>query len=99
MARTVLCFTAMIGFLLSCEAAGAPSMGEADVQAERLLWAVGGRDAWARISDLETRGVRYPTWISRPDGGWRVAMKTLAVNVAMSDDLFAPPRTLTAVDQ
>lgn len=67
MIRTVLCFTAMLGVWLnpaSAQAAAAP-MSEADIQAERLLWAVGSRPAWARLtstvvySQLYTPG--YPT--------------------------------------
>ena len=40
--------------------------------------------------ELEKRGIRYPMWVSRPDGSWRATLKSLAVNVKINEDLFAP---------
>jgi hypothetical protein len=40
--------------------------------------------------ELEKRGVRYPTWMSRPDGSWRVTLKSLAVNTRIDEELFRP---------
>ncbi|HEY0687367.1 MAG TPA: hypothetical protein VGD45_33860 [Steroidobacter sp.] len=41
--------------------------------------------------DVEQRGIRYPAWVSRPDGSWRAALKSLAVNVQMDEKLFTQP--------
>jgi hypothetical protein len=40
--------------------------------------------------ELEKRGIRYPTWVSRPDGSWRATLRSLAVNTPIDDKLFAP---------
>jgi hypothetical protein len=40
--------------------------------------------------ELEKRGVRYPMWMSRPDGSWRVTLKSLAVNARIDEELFTP---------
>jgi hypothetical protein len=40
--------------------------------------------------DLEKRGIRYPAWVSRPDGSWRATLKSLAVNSRIDEALFAP---------
>jgi hypothetical protein len=41
---------------------------------------------------LEGRGIRYPLWVSRPDGSWRAMLKSLAVNTQVDEQLFALPR-------
>ena len=40
--------------------------------------------------ELEKRGIRYPMWVSRPDGSWRATLKSLAVNIQIDEKLFAP---------
>jgi hypothetical protein len=40
--------------------------------------------------ELEKRGVRYPTWVSRPDGSWRATLKSLAVDTHIDEELFTP---------
>ena len=42
---------------------------------------------WDFIQD----GIRHPTWTSSADGTWRAALKSLSVNVPMSDHMFARP--------
>ena len=52
MIRTVLCFMATLGVWLNPAAAfAAAPMSEADIQVERLLWAVGSRPAWANLTN------------------------------------------------
>lgn len=46
--------------------------------------------------ELEKRGIRYPLWVSRPDGSWRATLKSLAVNARIDEELFTPS---LAVDQ
>jgi hypothetical protein len=41
--------------------------------------------------EVEQRGIRYPAWVSRPDGSWRATLKSLAVNVQMDEKLFTQP--------
>ena len=41
--------------------------------------------------EVEQRGIRYPAWVSRPDGSWRATLKSLAVNVQMDEQLFKQP--------
>jgi hypothetical protein len=41
--------------------------------------------------DFEADGIRHPTWVARPDGTWRAAVKALSVNVPRSDATFARP--------
>lgn len=41
--------------------------------------------------EVEQRGIRYPAWVSRPDGSWRAALKSVAVNVQMDGKLFTQP--------
>lgn len=41
--------------------------------------------------EVERRGIRYPAWVSRPDGSWRAALKSVAVNVQMDEKLFTQP--------
>ena len=41
--------------------------------------------------EVEQRGIRYPAWVSRPDGSWRATLKSLAVNVRMDEQLFTQP--------
>jgi hypothetical protein len=40
--------------------------------------------------ELEKRGIRYPLWVSRPDGSWRATLKSLAVNTHVDETLFTP---------
>lgn len=40
--------------------------------------------------ELEKRGIRYPNWVSRPDGSWRATLKSLAVNTHLDEELFTP---------
>ena len=37
------------------------------------------------------RGVRYPAWVSRPDGSWRATLKSVTVNVRMNEKMFTQP--------
>ncbi len=46
--------------------------------------------------ELEKRGIRYPLWVSRPDGSWRSTLKSLTVNARIDEELFTPR---LAVDQ
>lgn len=39
--------------------------------------------------DFEQNGIRHPVWVSRPDGAWRAALKSLTVNVPIEESLFA----------
>jgi hypothetical protein len=41
--------------------------------------------------EVEQRGIRYPAWVSRPDGTWRATLKSLAVNVQMDEKFFTQP--------
>lgn len=41
--------------------------------------------------EVEQRGIRYPAWVSRPDGSWRATLKSLAVNIQMDEKLFTQP--------
>lgn len=41
--------------------------------------------------ELEKSGIRYPVWVSRPDGSWRATLKSLAVNARVDDQLFTLP--------
>lgn len=41
--------------------------------------------------ELEKRGIRYPLWVSRPDGSWRSTLRSLVVNTRMDEELFALP--------
>jgi hypothetical protein len=43
--------------------------------------------------EFERGGIRHPTWVSSPDGTWRVAIKSLEVNVPLADAIFARPNT------
>lgn len=36
-------------------------------------------------------GIQHPVWVSSPDGSWRAMIKTLAVNVPLTDEMFARP--------
>lgn len=40
--------------------------------------------------ELEKRGIRYPLWVSRPDGSWRAMLKSLVVNTDLDERLFTP---------
>jgi len=42
--------------------------------------------------DFSQSGIRHPVWVARPDGSWRAAIRSLAVNVALSEALFARPQ-------
>lgn len=60
MIRTVLCFMAALGFWLSpAVALAAAPMSEADIQAERLLWAVGSRPVWASLTNTVVDSQQY----------------------------------------
>jgi hypothetical protein len=60
MVRTVLCFTAMLGALLSCVSASAAApVSDADILTERLLWAVGGREPWASLNSTAVHSQQY----------------------------------------
>lgn len=37
-------------------------------------------------------GIHHPLWVSSPDGTWRAMIKTLAVNVPLTDEMFARSR-------
>lgn len=41
--------------------------------------------------DFVHEGVHHPRWVSSPDGTWRAMIKTLAVNVPLTDNMFARP--------
>ncbi len=74
---------------------------------QRLLWfeldakgepyAFGSRDndagslsgPWDFVQD----GIHHPRWVSNADGTWRAAVKSLAINVPLSDQMFARPAT------
>ena len=43
--------------------------------------------------DVEQDGIRHPRWVSSSDGTWRAAVKTLSVNVPLTDHMFARPTT------
>lgn len=43
--------------------------------------------------EFEAGGIRHPLWTSRPDGTWRVLLKSLEVNVPMPPELLAAPGT------
>lgn len=43
---------------------------------------------WEFVHD----GIHHPLWVSSPDGTWRAMIKTLAVNVPLTDEMFARPR-------
>lgn len=74
---------------------------------ERILWlrldAKGEPYAFGFYSDevgslsgpwhFEQDGIRHPTWVSSPDGTWRAAIKTLGVNVPLSNHMFARPES------
>lgn len=71
----------------------------------RLLWfeldakgepyAFGSRDddvgslsgPWDFVQD----GIHHPRWVSSADGTWRAAVKTLTINVPLSEQMFARP--------
>lgn len=60
MIRTVFCFVAMLGVWLNpVLATAAATMSEADILAERLLWAVGGRPAWASVTNTVVYSDQY----------------------------------------
>jgi hypothetical protein len=70
MIRTVLCFVLMLGAWLSppltaaAETSAAETLSDADKQAEHLLWATGGRPAWASV----TNTIVYSDQYRRGDG-------------------------------
>lgn len=41
--------------------------------------------------DVERDRIRYPGWLTRPDGSWRVTVKSLAVNIRTDERLFSQP--------
>lgn len=43
--------------------------------------------------DFTQQGIRHPAWVSSADGTWRAAVKSLSVNVPMSDIVFDRPST------
>jgi hypothetical protein len=40
---------------------------------------------------VEQGGVRYPAWVSLPDGTWRATLKSLVVNAPMDEKFFTQP--------
>ena len=72
---------------------------------KRLLWfqldakgepyAFGSRDndvgslsgPWDFVQD----GIHHPRWVSNADGTWRAAVKSLTINVPLSEQMFARP--------
>jgi len=40
--------------------------------------------------ELEKSGIRYPLWVSRPDGSWRATLRSLTVNARVDEKLFTP---------
>jgi hypothetical protein len=63
----------------------ADTSNQADMLAEHLLMAIGGR-AW----EFEKRGIRYPLCVPRCDRSWRATLKSLAVNTPLDENLFTP---------
>ena len=60
MIRTVLCFMATLGVWLNpASVLAAAPMSEADIQAERLLWAIGSRPAWASLTNTVVYSQQY----------------------------------------
>ena len=43
--------------------------------------------------DFIQQDIRHPAWTSSADGTWRAALKSLSVNVPLSDLMFARPST------
>ena len=41
--------------------------------------------------DFVKDGVHHPRWVSNADGTWRAAVKTLTINVPLSDQIFDRP--------
>lgn len=41
--------------------------------------------------EIERDRIRYPAWLTRPDGSWRVTVKSLAVNVRTDEGMFSQP--------
>ena len=44
---------------------------------------------WDFIQD----GIHHPRWVSSADGTWRAAVKSLTINVPLSEQMFARPTT------
>ena len=80
---------------------------EIHADGERLLWfeldakgepyAFGSRDdevgsltgPWDFVQD----GIHHPRWVSSADGTWRAAVRSLTINVPLSEQMFARPAT------
>jgi hypothetical protein len=41
--------------------------------------------------EFSAGGIRQPLWVTNRDGTWRAMVKSLEVNVPLTDDLFARP--------
>ena len=41
--------------------------------------------------DFVQHGIHHPRWVSSADGTWRAAIKSLTVNVPLSEQMFARP--------
>jgi hypothetical protein len=41
--------------------------------------------------DFVQDGIHHPRWVSSSDGTWRAAIRTLTINVPLSDQMFARP--------
>jgi hypothetical protein len=74
MIRTVLAFVAMLGAwlgppsMLAAETPAAEAMSDADKQAEYLLWATGGRPAWASVTNTVVYSDQYRKGDGMPVG-------------------------------
>lgn len=45
--------------------------------------------------DFSQGAIRHPTWVARPDGTWRAAIKSLSVNAPLTDSLFVRPESFS----
>jgi hypothetical protein len=43
--------------------------------------------------DFVQDGIHHPRWVSSADGTWRAAVKSLTINVPLSEQMFARPNT------
>ena len=44
--------------------------------------------------DFVQDGIHHPRWVSSADGTWRAAVKSLTINVPLSEQMFARPEAL-----
>jgi opacity protein-like surface antigen len=55
------------------------------------VWLSAAQAADAVQADsLQRIAVRYPLWVSRPDGSWHATLKSLTVNAHVEENLFTP---------